>query len=233
MESELKKKFAANERKAKAQYKKQAATGSLDSPQPVASKTRKHTNTTVNDGGVNVNIRIDMGGYNHFGMGVSLANNEVNESPRKKQTARRGNAKALTPAALARRKADDVPSTKKTNVTATSSSSAVRKTTSDAGKPRSNGDVESGSPEKKVKRKAESKVKKEEIKPKFREEVKPKVEEEVKPKMKKEPPADSEAKQIKKEPNAKAATPKKEPKIKQEFKPPTLGSHQRRVRHIL
>ena len=45
----------------------------------------------------------------------------------------------------------------------------------------------------------------------------------VKPKVKKEPPADSEAKQIKKEPSSTAPTPKKEPNFKQEFKPATLG----------
>ena len=151
MESELKKEFAGNERKAKAQYKKQAATGSLDSLHPMASKKRQQTDATVNDAGVNVNIRIDMGGYNHSGMGVSLAKNEVDESPRKKQTARRGNAKVLTPAALTRRKADDVSSTRKSNVTATSSFSAAPKSTSSAGKPKSKGILESGSPKKKVK----------------------------------------------------------------------------------
>ena len=117
MESELKKEFAANERKAKARYKKEALAHDYNLVDPAASKKRKQTETISNIPGINVNINLGMGGPINSGVGVSDTRTSASEATiRKKQTARRSNAKAVTPVALSRDQAQSkAPSSSQTN----------------------------------------------------------------------------------------------------------------------
>ena len=104
MEAELRKEFAANERKAKALHKKEAAATSPI--QPASAKKRKQPEDSKNISGININVNLSVGNPIYQGFNAShTSSNSPEPTARKKQTApsRRGNAKAVTSPALSRK----------------------------------------------------------------------------------------------------------------------------------
>lgn len=219
IESELKKQYAASERKAKAQLKKEMATGVSSPAKPSASRKRKQPDTASNAPSFNVNINFGTGAasFSESSMrNMTVSSNEP--TPRKRQTASRGRAKAVPAPALSRSQFQTESSStveKKQYATkqtarrgrAVPSFLFDQHSGSDEGSDYSYEVIDNGSPHFPPASPANPKKKQ-----KMGDE--PSVKKEAKP-----PPAKP---RIKKEVNAKTATLKAEPKIKKEQAPKTV-----------